>query len=253
MKSLNKALDVIEIVGELGSVGVREISSLTGFPPATSHRILSTLASRGYLVQDEIAKRYSLALRFLELGSKAQQESDLHAIARPHLHQLMLKTGETANLVVRDGDSVVYLDQVQSDETMLKIFTKLGARAPLYSTGVGKMFLSRWSPSELDSYIKRTELIPHTQHTLTTQAELRVEMERISNQGYAVDNEETELGVRCVAALIVNHMQDVVAAVSISGVAMRITEDRIEPFGEMVMHCAINISHDLGYRSISQN
>jgi DNA-binding IclR family transcriptional regulator len=253
MKSLNKALDVIEIVGEKGSVGVREISSLTGFPPATSHRLLSTLAKRGYLVQDKVAKNYSLALRFLELGSKAQQQSDLHAVARPHLHQLMLDSGETANLVVQDGDSVVYLDQVQSDESMLKIFTKLGARAPLYSTGVGKMFLSRWSQPELDSYIERTDLVPHTAFTLSSREEILEEMQRISLQGFAVDNEETELGVRCVAALIVDHREEVIAAVSISGVAMRITEDRIEAFGEMVKECAKNISQDLGFQSASFN
>jgi DNA-binding IclR family transcriptional regulator len=211
------------------------------------------LAKRGYLVQDEVAKNYSLALRFLELGSKAQQQSDLHAVARPHLHQLMLDTGETANLVVQDGDSVVYLDQVQSDKSMLKIFTKLGARAPLYSTGVGKMFLSRWSQSELDAYIERTDLVPHTEFTLSSRAEILEEMQRISLQGFAVDNEETELGVRCVAALIVDHREEVIAAVSISGVAMRITEDRIETFGEMVKECAKNISQDLGFRSASLN
>jgi DNA-binding IclR family transcriptional regulator len=248
MKSLNKALDIIDAVAELGSAGIREISSITGFPPATTHRIAATLVKKQYFNQDPVTKHYSLSLRFLELGTKVQQQFDLPTVARPYLQQLMSETGESANLAIWDGDSAVYLDQVQSDKSMLKIFTRLGTRVPLYSTGVGKMLMSRWSKPELESYLKRTKLISHTPNTLISRAKILQELDRISERGFAVDNEEMEEGVRCVAALVFDHRQQVVAAVSISGAAMRITPDRIEDFGAKVKKCAYDISHDLGFQ-----
>jgi DNA-binding IclR family transcriptional regulator len=247
MKSLNKSLDIIDAVSELGSAGIREISSKTGFPPATTHRIAATLVKRQFFNQDPVTKNYSLSLRFLELGTKVQQQFDLPAIARPYLQKLMSKTGQSANLAIWDGDSVVYLDQVQNDNSMLKIFTRLGTRVPLYSTGVGKMLLSRWSKTDLDSYLKRTHLIPYTPNTLVSRTQILKELDRISARGFAVDNEEMEEGVRCVAALVFDHRRQVAAAISISGAAMRITPDRIEHFGEKVKQCALDISCDLGF------
>ncbi len=247
MKSLNKALDIIDAVSKLGNAGIREISSQTGFPPATTHRIAATLAKRRFFNQDPVTKHYSLSLRFLELGTKVQQQFDLPTIARPHLQKLMSETGESANLAIGDGDSVVYLDQVQNDKSMLKIFTRLGSRVPLYSTGVGKMLLSRWTKPELDAYLKRTQLTPYTPNTLIRRNQILAELDRISARGFAVDNEEMEEGVRCVAALVFDHRQQVAAAVSISGAAMRITSDRIDNFGEKVTQCALDISRDLGF------
>ena len=151
MKSLNKSLDIIDAVSKLGSAGIRDISSMTGFPTTTVHRIATTLAKRKYFNQDPVSKNYSLSLRFLELGTKVQQQFDLPTIARPHLQKLMSVTGESANLAIWDDDSVVYLDQVQSDKTILKTFTQLGTRVPFYSTGVGKMLMSQWSKAELDA------------------------------------------------------------------------------------------------------
>jgi len=179
MKSLNKALDIIDAVSKLGSAGIRDISSMTGFPSSTVHRIAATLVKRQYFNQDPVTKNYSLSLRFLELGTKVQQQFDLPAIARPHLQKLMSETGESANLAIWDGDCVVYLEQVQSNKSMLKIFTQIGTRVPLYSTGVGKMLLSQWSRAELDSYLKRTRLIRHTPNTLVSRSTIRKELEQI--------------------------------------------------------------------------
>jgi len=130
---------------------------------------------------------------------------------------------------------------------MLKIFTQLGTRVPLYSTGVGKMLLSRWGKTELDSYLKRTRLTRHTPNTLVSRSEILKELEQISTRGFSVDNEEMEAGVRCVAALVFDHRQHVVAAISISGAAMRITPERIEELGKKVTQCALEISRDLGF------
>ena len=130
---------------------------------------------------------------------------------------------------------------------MLKIFTTLGARTPLYSTGVGKMFLSQWNQSDLDLYLQRTDRKPFTPNTLVSRDDILDELARITAVGYAVDNEERETGVRCVAAIVLDHFGKAVGAVSISGPALRITPDRIENFAEKVKHCALAISQELGY------
>jgi len=247
MKSLLKTLDIIEAVAEAGSAGIHEISAMTGFPPSTIHRIVTTLVERHYLKQDKENKKYSLSFRFLELGTKAEQQFQINAIARPHLERLVAETKESANLAVKDGDNMVYLDQVQSDHSMLRLFTRPNARVPLYSTGVGKMFLSQMNESDLDKYLQRTRRIRHTPYTLITREEIREELALIRAQGFSVDNEEMEEGVRCVATLIFDHNGQPIAAVSISGAAIRITPKRVAPLGKLIKTCASAISGELGF------
>ncbi len=248
MKSLHKVLDIIDTVAEMGNAGIRDISSATGYPPATTHRIISTLIQRRYFKQDPVTKTYFLSLRFLELGTQVKDRFSLTSIARPHLERLMAETEENANLAVRDGDEAIYLDQVQSNH-MLQLFTKLGARVPLYSTGVGKLFMSLWSESDLERYLKHTRRNAHTPHTLVERDDILAELARIRSQGFSVDNEETEEGVRCVAALVYDHNRQAVAAISVSGAAMRITLDRIEFFVQKVKQCAQALSLELGFKA----
>lgn len=247
MKSLLKVIDIIDAVAEAENTGIRKLSSLTGFPPSTIHRIVTTLVERNYFQQDPVTKRYSLSFRFLELGTKVQQQFHLTSIARPHLEQLMAETKESINLAVRDRDSVVYLDHVQSNYSMLQLFTRPGARVPLYATGVGKMFLSLMNASDLDEYLERIHPTPYTPYTLIERDKIMEELIRIQAQGFSVDNEEMEEGVRCVAAIVFDHNGQPAAAVSISGAAMRIKPDRIASFGRSVKRCTEAISRELGF------
>ena len=247
MKSLLKAIDTIDAVAEAGNAGIRELSSITGFPPSTIHRIVTTLVERNYFQQNPVTRRYSLSYRFLELGSRFQQQTHLTTIALPHLEQLMATARESVNLAVRDGDSMVYLDIVKSSYSMLQLFTQPGARVPLYATGVGKLFLSQMQDSELDAYLQRSKPSPYTPHTLVKKAKLVNDLQKIRSRGYSVDNQEMEEGVRCVAALIFDHQGKPAASVSITGAAMRITPDRIEQFGTLAKACAAAISSKLGF------
>ena len=247
MKSLIKAIDTINAVAEAGSAGIRELSALTGYPPSTIHRIAATLVERHYFQQDPVTKQYSLSFRFLELGTKVQQKIHLTSIARPHIERLMDKTRESVNLAVRDGDSMVYLDIAQSNHSILQLFTRPGARVPLYATGVGKLFLSTMQEPELDASLERSNLTQFTPHTLTERDKIIEDLKRIRNQGYSVDNQEMEKGVRCVAALIFDHQGKPAASVSITAAAMRVTKDRIKLFGNLVTSCAEAISRQLGF------
>jgi IclR family KDG regulon transcriptional repressor len=247
MKSLVKAIDTINAVAEAGGAGIREISNMTGYPPSTIHRIAATLVERHYFQQDAITKQYSLSFRFLELGTRVQQRIHLTSIARPHIEKLMAETRESVNLAVRDADSMVYLDIAHSNHSILQLFTRPGARVPLYATGVGKLFLSIMQESEIDAYLERSNLTPYTPYTLVERDKIVNDLERIRSQGYSVDNEEMEEGVRCVAALIFDHQGKPAASVSIAGAAMRVTPDRIKLFGNLVNDCALAISRQLGY------
>ena len=248
MKSLRKALDLIEIIGETGNIGIRELSARTGFPPATVHRIIATLVERGYLQQNQNNRNYSLSTRFLEFADSIQQRFDLIPIARPHLEQLSMNSGENVNLCVLDGPVVVYIDHVHSQKHVLRTFTRLGARVPLYATGVGKVYLSKMGADELDTYLDSVKLERYTGKTITDRNTMLKELRMIKKQGYAVDDQEKESGVRCVAAPIFDYNGSMAAAISISGAAQWITRERIKPLARMVMDCAERISTELGYK-----
>ena len=247
MKSLHKVLNLIEAIARSGSIGIRELAAQAGYPPPTVHRITSTLIERGYLRQDAATKRLSLSVQFLELGTHVQQQFNLTSIARPHLERLMAECKEAVNLAIQDGDYVAYLDHVRSSYSMLQLFTRTGARVPLYCTGVGKMFLSRWSEPELKSYFERVSLVPRTARTIVDRERFLDELARIRAEGYSVDDEEMEKGVRCIASLIVDHRGSAAGAVSISGAAMRITPAKIKSLAKCVKACALVISRELGF------
>jgi DNA-binding IclR family transcriptional regulator len=249
MKSLHKVLDIIEAMAQSGGIGVRELSAHTGYPPPTVHRITSTLIERRYVKQDPETKRLSLSVQFLELGTKVQQQFNLTGIARPHLERLMAECKEAVNLAVQDGDHVAYLDHVRSHYSMLQLFTRPGARAPLYCTGVGKMFLSHWPRAEVEAYLERIPLTPRTPRTITDRRKLMDELVQIRAAGYSVDDEEMEKGVRCVAALVMDHRGRPCGAVSISGAGMRIIPAKIKAYARSVKSCSLAISRELGFKS----
>jgi IclR family acetate operon transcriptional repressor len=248
MKSLNRALDLIEIIAARGGIGVRELSKTADLPPASTHRIVAALVARGYLNKDERSHRYTLSPKFLILGETVQQQIDIVSIARPFLEKLMAETRENTNLCVRDGHHVIYIDHVGSPDHHLRAFTKLGGKAPLYASGVGKIFLSGFDRDQLEQYLERVVLQPFTPHTITTVSRLTDELKTIVRRGYAVDNQEKEIGVRCVAAPIIDHNGRIQAAISVSGAAQRLTVKRLPGLGRRVVDTAQQLSAAIGHR-----
>lgn len=247
MKSLTKALSILEMISKTQGVGIRELSQKTGLPPTTVHRIVNTLVEQGYLHQNRTNKAYFLSTIFLNFADSVQQQFDLLPISRPHLERLSADTGKSVNLCVRDGMVMVYIDHVQSQKHMLRTFTRLGARVPLYASGVGKIYLSLMEPDELKAYLNQIKLVRFTEKTITGKKRLNEELQRIRTQGYALDDQEKEAGVRCIAAPIFNYDGSIAAAVSISGAIQWIGDDLIQPLSEFVMNTAQKISSELGY------
>lgn len=249
MKSLHKVIDIIDTIADDGSIGIRELAAKTGFPPTTAYRIVSTLLERKYIQQDPLTRKYTLSLKFLELGTKVQKQYSLTQIARPHIEQLMVDTRENANLCALDGDEVIYLDHVHSDEHMLQSFTSLGTRVPLYATGVGKALLSQRGEKEIKAYLKRTKFIAFTEKTFVKKAMLIDEFKKIKDKGFALDNEERETGIRCIAAPIFDHTGQCNSGISVSGPTLRIIDTRIEELGKSVKKYAGLISNEIGYHA----
>jgi IclR family transcriptional regulator, KDG regulon repressor len=246
LTSLEKALRVIDAVAKARSVGLRELAAEVKFPPSTVHRLLALLTASRYLTQDPETKRYRLSLKFLELGSAVREDLDVITAARPHMTALMETTCETVNLALFDGAGIVYVDQVANSNSFLRMFTRVGTRAPLYSTGIGKACLAHLPEEFVAEYWHRTEKKLYTDRTITDELSLKRELEIIRQQGYAVDNEEMEIGVRCVASAISQHKSGIVAGVSISGPSSRLTVDSLPGMGASVRRTAAEISADLG-------
>lgn len=248
MRSIERALDVLESVGAAGELGVTEVAARTGLVPSTTHRVMTTLAVRGYLSQDVVSGRYRLGARVLELARSLDlRTSELRAAARGHLNRIREATGESANLVVLDGRWVIYIDQVEGSHSV-RMFTEIGSTALAHTTGSGKAILAHKPPGEVARLYspEREPFESPTQHTLHTAAALQADLLRIRRRGYAVDSEEHEEGVSCVAAAIFDHAGPV-AAVSISGPTSRIERHDAGELGALLHRHAMDISAALGW------
>ncbi len=225
VQSVERALDVLEVLSREDDLGVSEIAAATGLAVGTVHRLLSTLTSRGYVHRNARARRYGLGLRSLALAVAARER--VGPVARPFLEELTRTSGETANLAVLEANSTVYVEQATPDR-MLRIFTEPGNRVPLHSSGTGKVLLAYQPPRLVDFVLGRAGLPRQTASTITEPAQLRAELRTIRRQGYAVDYEEQEEGVRCLAAPVFGPDGDIFAAMSISGPTGRLDGRRIE-------------------------
>ena len=220
VQSLNRAFALIEAVtGAGGYMSIREMADATGFPQPTVHRLIKTLVERGYMRQLP-DRRYALGFRLIPLGAAANQLVGV-GVERA-LGELVRELGETANLAVLAGDSAEYVAQVPSRHSV-RMFTEVGRRVDLHATGVGKALLARLANDEVDAIVRRTGLPPRTSHTIATTIGLHAALDVIRSNGYALDEQEQELGVRCVAVAVPTS-KPVNMAVSVSGPLTRMDD-----------------------------
>ncbi len=246
-KTVHKALDILEaLAGTADGVSLAKLSQELNMHPSTVHRLLKTLMERRFVRRDPLTRQYALGFRLVELGSAVPYQTHLIETARPILTALVQDVGETANLVVRYQDDAVYIDQVQCN-AVVTAFTQTGARAPLHCTGVGKVFLAHSSPGDFERFIEGASLPAYTSHTMTNPYVLKEHLERIRKQGFALDNEERELGTHCLAAPVRDASGAVIAAISVSGPAQRLQENRLNSVASQVRRAAAEISTRMGF------
>ena len=246
--SVERVLGLIELLAELPEgAGIAQIAHASGLPPSTVHRMLRVLCSAGYMRQDCESDRYMLTPKLFEIGSLVVDRLDLRSVGGPHLRQLRADTSETAHLCILDGLSALCIDSAVSANRN-RIDSPVGHRDPLHSTAVGKVFLAFATPEEAADRISRIDLPRYTSHTICTPGELKEDLQATRDQGYALDWDANELGVRCIGAPVFDHTGSLVAAVGISGPSVRITDDRRDVLARCVTDSAENFSKDLGYR-----
>ncbi|GAA2488559.1 IclR family transcriptional regulator [Streptomyces gobitricini] len=223
VQSLERAFDLLERMADAGGeVGLSELSSSSGLPLPTIHRLMRTLVACGY-VRQQPNRRYALGPRLIRLGESAARL--LGTWARPYLARLVEETGETANMALLDGDEIVYVAQVPSKHSM-RMFTEVGRRVLPHSTGVGKALLAHTPPEEVRALLARTGMPAATDKTITTAEGFLSALDQVRAAGYAVDDSEQEIGVRCIAVSVPD--SPTAAAISISGPAGRVTETATE-------------------------
>jgi IclR family transcriptional regulator, carbohydrate utilization repressor len=234
-------LDVLSSRQE--AISLKEISEKTGLHPSTTHRILNDLALGRFVDRPESGS-YRLGLRLLELGNLVKERLNVRDVALPAMRELHKATQQTVNLSVRQGDEIVYVERTYSERSGMQVVRAIGGRAPLHLTSVGKLFLAFDEPLRVRQYATRTGLAGQTKNSITQLAALERELAKCRQYGVARDNEELELGVRCMAAGIHDDQAHLVAGLSISAPADRLNEDWLP----RLQSTAHQISVALGYR-----
>jgi len=254
VQSIERVSMILDILAQNPQgISIRDLSSKVNLPKGTTHRLLSSLSYLGYVRQDPKTRNYLLGFKLVELGNILLSQLDLRLEAAPFLKDLAERTQETVHMVILDRDEVVYIDKVEGDHNPsgLRMASRIGLRNPAHSSAVGKVLLSLLSDQDLNLLLKRKGLSKRTENTITDLNQLKEHLKMVRNQGYSIDDEENEKGVRCVGAPIYNEVGHPVAAISISGPAFRVTKKMAqETLKKEVMETALKISQRLGYRGV---
>lgn len=229
-QSVEKTLRIIETLASSPTpMRLSELARQVEMPSCTVLRMVGTLIEQGYAYQEEEGlRRYALTTRFLGIGQMAAEHISIREIAHPYLIRLSSLTGESSCLAISENDAVRYLDVTEGNGSLITIRQRIGGSAPMHCTGSGKLFLMQYSTEKLKNYVSRNGLASLTVHTLTTLEDLQYDLNNCLKRGYALDDEECEIGMRCVATPIRDMQGNVVAALSVSGPISRMTRLRYE-------------------------
>jgi DNA-binding IclR family transcriptional regulator len=248
IQAVSHALDLLEqFHDEVDELGVTELSKRLKLHKNNVFRLLATLESRGYIEQNRVTENYRLGLKTLELGQTFIKQMGLLRQAKPVLADLVRECNETSYVAILKEFHIIYLDVIETDLTV-RVVPRVGSRLPAYCTAAGKVQIAYMTDEELENYLPTRELKAYTPNTITDRAELKKHLQWVAEQGYAIDNEELDIGVRCVAAPIRDYTRRIVGAISVSGPSMRFTEERMEKeLIPLVKRSAEEISTKLGY------
>jgi IclR family acetate operon transcriptional repressor len=245
--TLGKLMALLDLVA-LSDIPMRftDIASLSDQPRGTVHRQLAHLVEEGLLDIDRDG-RYLPGVRLLSLASRSWARNEFRLIAEPHLRVLQGQTGETVHLGVLKGAEVIYLDKVEGRQSV-RMYSQIGNASPAYCTGVGKVALSMLEPDRLQALAERMTFRPFTEHTHRTVASLLSDIEEIRARGHAFDREEHEAGICCVAAPIHSDSRDILAGISVTGPAYRVTMERLGEWAPLAQAAAAAIMDDMRIR-----
>ncbi len=246
VQSLSRAFGLLQAVAASSTgLPLGELAARAELAPSTAHRLLNSMRALGFVDLDESSGLWSVGLEAFTVGNAYLNRRDFIAEARPVLKALVQDTGETANLAVLHTGRHVFVAQVECQQVM-RMVAQLGKPGPVHASGVGKALLSAQSDEDVGAVIERYGLPRLTENTLTAAEQFRAELKRVRTNGFAVDDEEQLLGMRCVAANVYDEHGAAVAAVSISGPSVRLESARIDDLSHIVRDAAGNITRKIG-------
>ena len=247
VQTLDRTLDIIELLAiSAQGMGVTEIGQKLGLHKSTVHQLINALVHRGYIEKDQKSGLYKIGLKFIEISSLHLHQLELKTEAAPIMRHLAEMTGQVTHLAILDKTEVVYIEKVDVIQS-LRLYSQIGKRLPVYCSALGKVLLSGQSKSRQKYILQGINFEPYTENTITDQETFLSELEKTEQRGWAVDNEEHESGIRCLAAPIKDFTSKVIAALSISGDKKSICPKRDMELSGMVVEAADAISKRLGF------
>lgn len=244
VSSLAKGLRIFELLAANGEMSAARVASHLETSRAAAHRFLSTLRDLEYVEKTDTG-RFRLTFKIVELGMKKLDGFEIRHVAHPYMQQLAMAFGETVNLGHWDNGAIVHLDKINSTE-ILRLDVGMGAMAPAYCTGLGKAVLAYLPDSVADAYLASVTMVAMSPKTITSTAAMRNEIALIRERGFAVDDEELTLGLRCVAAPIFDYTGTAMYALSVSGPSLRMTEEKIGAITDRLLSVCRQISRQIG-------
>ncbi len=246
VQSVDRALSIIETLAE-DDEGYRlsDLAIRTGLSTSTVHRLLATLESRRFVQFDRTESKWHVGARSFTVGATFARRRNFSAQAVPYLRKLRDLTRETANLAVVDDEFIVVLTRAESREIMRSL-TKVGGRVAMVASGVGKAVLATYADEDVNAIIRHHGMPRLTEKSIVRPSDLFRELEKVRRQGFAIDDEEACMGLRCIASVVYNDCSEPLAAISVSGMTSRLTDDRLATLGETVREVATELTVALG-------
>src|SRR5215813_1460720 len=246
VQSVDRALSIIETLAE-DDEGYRltDLAVRTGLSTSTVHRLLATLESRRFVQFDRAESKWHVGVRSFTVGATFARRRNFTAQAIPYLRKLRDLTRETANLAVVDDEFIIVLTRMESREIMRSL-TKVGGRVAMVTSGVGKAVLATYADEDVNAIIRHHGMPRLTEKSIVRPSDLFRELEKVRRQGYALDDEEACMGLRCIAAVVYSDCAEPLAAISVSGMTSRLTDDRLPALGQTVRDVAAELTLALG-------
>jgi DNA-binding IclR family transcriptional regulator len=252
VQALDRAFAVLDLLGDSDvPLGLAQVASALQLHKSTAHRFLMVL-ERHRMVERTNNGKFRLGLRLFDYGNRAIEQYDLRDRAQPHLRRLVAETEETAHLCILEQSRVIYIDKIEPARSV-RMITRIGASNSVHCTSVGKAIMAFLPEERISDILRRTRFERFTHRTIATADALRVEIEKTRRRGYAVDDEELEEGLRCIAVPVLDTQRFPVAAVSVSGPSFRVTAQKLPAIANHLLQCVRGISVDMGFVSMGRN
>lgn len=248
IQSVERALKILDLFTEdTPEQKITEISDKMNLHKSTVHTLLKTLEKHQYIEQNPENMKYKLGLKLVERGNYVISTIDIRQVAKSYLLDLSKKTGQTVHLGILNGQEGVYIDKIEGESAVIR-FSRIGKGIPLHSTAIGKVLLAFQEPKEIHRLLSDYHFTKQTEYAITNKNELYNQLEKFNQQGYAIDNQENELGVRCIAVPLLNYENKVVAGISISTLISQVDDERLKEYINLLKQAGLEVSKKLGYR-----